>query len=191
MNIGVIHDIKHLPRLEHIEELLKQGITHWTNFPAIYASPTYVGIMQAHKNAVKTLFETPQADGSLPDRVCVFEDDILFTSKDSFKKFIDQTPQDFDIYLGGYSMQFGMKPLPGGISKLNEFAGMHCYILHRKALNRFLALPTGKHIDRSCKVLDIYTCYPVIALWQNNKHSYRRGKVTDHSTIIANIPQYK
>lgn len=189
--IGVIHDIKHLPRIGHIEQLLKQGITRWRTFPAIYAHPSHVGIMRAHKMAVKTLFETPLIDGSLPDMVTVMEDDILFTSPNSWKKYTEQIPPSFDIYLGGYSLSFDLKPKTGGIASISAFAGMHCYTIHRRALNAFLRLPEGKHIDRACKGMEIYTCYPVIAIWEECGHSYRRGKVTDHSDIIARIPQFK
>lgn len=189
MNIGIIHDNKHLDRLGFISQLARQGINYYKIFPAMYHHSPHTGIMQAHKNAVKTLFETPTENG-LPDRVCVMEDDVKFTTPHSFQKFIDQTPPDFDIYLAGYYLAHGITALPNGIAKVNDFAGMHCYIIHRKALDRFLKLQQGKHVDRACKGMDIYTCYPVVAM-QEEGFSYRNNRVQDHSTLIARIPHYK
>lgn len=162
-----------------LKELTEQGITDYKFFPAIFEDIAYKGIAKAHRQIVQYA-----KDNNLPE-VLIFEDDIQFTHKDSFKRFLELKPDDYDLYLGGIYLG----ELNGNIVK--EFTAMHCYMVHERFYDAFLNADPQNHIDVSLNGLGKYVvCYPMIAI-QYNGYSYNSRQECNYDSILAKWEMWK
>jgi len=88
----------------------------------------------------------------------IAEDDLKFTSKESFTYFLMNEPKDYDIYLGGI--------LYGNIKNnhaVSDFAGLTLYIIKQKFYNTFLSIPEGYDLDRSlANKGNFAVCHPLV-----------------------------
>jgi len=175
MFIGVIHSEKNTERYERlIRELEGQGITDYHIFPGIHdITSVKKGINLAHKSVVEYAMEAGF------DEVCVMEDDLKATHKDSWKYFIENKPKDFDIYLSGIYM--------GVISKSNtveKFCGFHCYIVSQRFYETFLSTEDDAHIDMSLAGLGKFVVCNPFAFIQYNGFSNNTGKVENYDPLL-------
>lgn len=74
------------------------------------------------------------------------EDDMRFTSPNSYKYFISQIPKSYDlffsiIYAGKIENNRVMNGFSGGFTLLN---------MHNRFYQTFLDMPTTEHVDRYC-----------------------------------------
>ena len=136
----------------------------------------------------KIIIEQAKENG-LPE-VLIFEDDVYFPSKDGFKYFLDNKPDDFDLYLGG---------IYSGHDKINEnnksingfyFSGLHCYICHSRFYNTFLSIDTSNEdLDSALGKLTrdgrakIKVCYPFAAI-QRELKSHNTGAIFYHKLFF-------
>ena len=120
------------------------------------------------------------------EEVCIAEDDLRFSHKDSFRYFLDQKPEKYDIYLSSI--------YHGDISPENtvkSFCGLHLYIVHSNFYDTFLSLPSEAHIDQSMSGLGLFkVCNPFIA-YQANGFSQNTGKNEVYDTLMNGRTFYK
>lgn len=87
----------------------------------------------------------------------IAEDDILFSAVGAFKYYINNTPEDFDIYLGGV--------VYGKIidNIVNDFSGLTLYMVNSRFYDAFLALPEKEHLDQALRGKGLFkVCAPMI-----------------------------
>lgn len=163
-----------VPKL--LEELAKQNITDYELWDGIYTEKTVKeNINKAHKQIV----EYAKIAGW--DEVCIAEDDLQFSSKDSWKYFLENKPEDFDIYL---SMVY-----IGDINKDNTvdyFTGLTLYIVKERFYDEFLAADPMNHLDIALSHAGKFVvCDPFIAK-QFNGHSANTGKHEEYDHLLRN-----
>lgn len=166
MKAHIIVDPRRPEKFEAMcDELNRQRISDYVIVAAIIDKPTVpASINASHKTIVQHA-----KDNDLPE-ICIFEDDCMFTTPTGFQTFLASIPQHFDLYLGGcYSPDQqainSLKDSKDPAIEINNFTGMHCYIIRKQYYERFLALPSDGHID----VLQaghgkFFVCNPMVAL---------------------------
>lgn len=154
MIINVIHLPEREDRLSLFQKEVKdQGldVRYW---PGIRdpLNRSFVGIAQAHKQIVS------YSKKENTTCVCIAEDDVHFFAPGAWQYFLDNIPQDYDIYFGGVFW--------GELSEENtvvDLCGMSLYIVHERFYDTFLSLPDLNHIDRSLAGKGRYVvCDPMV-----------------------------
>jgi hypothetical protein len=145
----IIHNPKNVTRhLNLLEQLSSQGIEEWNISPAIYANTRRskdagrVGVALAHKKIVE--------DNYNKEQITIFEDDIVFTSKDSWKKYwewYEELPENWQVYTGGCYRINSKVSVTDNLEMLRGFGGAHFYTIRKRYYDKFLACPESKHID--------------------------------------------
>lgn len=151
----VLHKPDRTDRFELItKESVEQGFEiKW--FDAIVEFPPKVGITKAHKQIIRYAKEN-----KMP-WILVLEDDCAFTDKGALQHFIDNMPEDFDIYLGGVCLK---ENIPED-RILYRFCCMHCYIVHERFYDTFLGVRENTDIENALVGLGRYiTAYPFVAV---------------------------
>lgn len=174
---NVIHNRKRTDRYELITgEALTQGFgIKW--FDAVippFGVPPKTAISQAHKNVIRWA----KQEGI--KRVLVMEDDVKFTHPKALQYFLDNTPDEFDIYLGGACWR---KPIPdSGVLKI--FCWMHLYIVDERFYDTFLSVRENTDIENALAGLGTYIiCQPFAAI-QHDTHSDNAKRVRDFSDCL-------
>lgn len=94
--LHIIHLVARTDRMETLRrELAAQEITNYRIWPGITGTPTYRGVASAHQQIVSF------ADEQQTESVVIAEDDIRFTTPGAYRYFLNHTPADYDLYLGG------------------------------------------------------------------------------------------
>jgi hypothetical protein len=118
----------------------------------------------------------------LPE-VGILEADVLFPHPKGWQYFLDQKPDEYDLYLGGYYD-------PGnwhGVLRPDQDAwpmlavdrpnGFHCYCVHERYYDRFLATPADAHIDDAQHGGSFILCYPIPAIQRPGWSANAKEKV--------------
>lgn len=181
MKINVIHGGRIERKESFLTQFEQQGIVDYEIWFGIHDKHSIVRTINlSHKQIV----EYAQLRGD--KMVCIAEDDILFTHPDSYKYFLDNIPQDFDIYLGGI--------YTGHIepdNSVKSFTGFHLYIVHERFYETYLSTDKDTHIDISLANLGKYIlCNPMAAI-QLNGFSSNTGKEMNYDFLLANKQLYK
>lgn len=135
---------------------------------------TIQAISLSHKKIVQWAKQT-----GLPC-VAIAEDDCIFTSLNSWKYFLENIPEDYDIYLGNYYS--GVK-MPD--NTIYGFAGLTCYIVNSRYYDTFLSAPINKNIDKAQAGLGKFVvCQPEIAK-QRVGYSFHRKKMVDDNHYLT------
>ena len=167
MTINVIH----LPeRTDRFRQMIKEFNTQEADYRIwngiIDPMFPFKGICQAHKQIVRS------AQRMGLKRVCIAEDDILFTDKNSYKYFLSQIPEDYDIFFG---MIYEGRTEDGVIK--GYWCGMTMYVVHERFYDRFLAIKEHDNIDRRLSIQEptakFIVCEPMVCYqsdgWSDNK----------------------
>ncbi len=95
---------------------------------------------------------------------CIMEQDIWFKSENGWKYFIDNIPQEFDVYIGGSYLKDIDVKYEAPLTKVNSWIGNHCIIISERYYDKFLESNELEHIDavQSGKG-EFYLCYPMVA----------------------------
>lgn len=158
----IIHDPRKSDRLPLLmDELSMQNINNAVIWEATIDLPTVeASINKSHKDIIRWAKERNM------DEVCVFEDDLMFQDQYSWRMFLENKPQKFDLYMGG---AYGMNKMGSefgdehGVDLVDSFQGLHCYICHSDYYDRFLAVPDDAHIDVAQGGKGtFYVCRPMI-----------------------------
>jgi hypothetical protein len=157
--LNIIHLPERLDRAELLKnELIEQGITNFKLWDGIKDSRLVNrGISKAHKQIVQCAKEN-----NFPE-VLIGEDDLHFTSKGAFIYFIDNKPEDFDIFLGGIYYGRLMKD-----SIVNDFSGLTLYIINERFYKKFLSMNETEHLDRALRNSGKFiVCNPMVVIQHN------------------------
>lgn len=174
MTFHIIHDEKRIDRMELLlNEFKTQNITDYKLFPAIKAPTPIQGISRAHKQIVYYAKENRMSE------ILIGEDDVHFVAPNAFNYFLENKPQDFDIYNSG--IYFG-NIAPDNTTK--HFASLHCYIIHERFYDTFLAVDENKNIDKALKDKGRFVvCNPFAAI-QHTTFSDNKKKLIDYSRFL-------
>ncbi len=179
MQLNIIH-LKHRKDRQDLltKELNEQNITEYTIWEGYLdnESPKR-GIAKAHKHIVKWAF-----DHNLSS-VMIAEDDIKFTSPGAFDYFMQNEPEEYDIYLGSIFY--------GNIKEdcsVNDFAGATLYIVKQQFYGVFLSLPENENIDFDRALANkgkYIVCDPFVAI-QHNGYSDNVKAYRDYEPFLKN-----
>lgn len=167
--IHIAHRDDRLPVL--FKELETQSIKDYKFWPGIIDIPICKGISRAHKQIIRWAKDNHEPE------VLVFEDDIKM-EPGAFDYYLQNKPENFDIYLGGiYRGEIVDK-------KVKVFTGLHCYIVSAKFYDTFLNVNEDIDIDHALDGLgDYHVCYPFAAIqhigWSDNNRRF-----SDHTILI-------
>jgi hypothetical protein len=155
-----IIDLPHrIDRLELLNrELQEQQIVDYKIWAGIIDSELPCrGISKAHKVIIKFAKKENLSE------ILIAEDDIHFTSSGAFKYFLDNKPQDYDLYLGGINW--------GKINEdnsVNDFSGNTFYMVNNKFYETILSPPEEKDFDRIVANRGkFFVCNPMVAIQHN------------------------
>lgn len=157
-----------------MKELETQGITDYTLWDGVYKYDSVKeNINAAHKQIVEY---SKIAEFS---EVIIAEDDLVFTHPESWKQFLKNIPDRYDIYLGGcYSPVFNPD------NTLKSFCGLHLYSIHESFYDTFLSLPKHEHIDRSMEGLGRFILADPMVAVQRNGFSSNTGKDEIYDNLL-------
>jgi|SRR5688572_31154360 len=182
MNAHIILDPFRAQTNETLEkELETQGI-NGRIWPAIHDSNSVVkSINLSHKMIVA--FAKAQ---NFPE-ICILEEDVMFIAPDGWQYFLANKPEKFHLYLGGcYGLNdeaYKRIANTPGSTQINNFAGLHCYVIHESYYDKFLSMPDDIHIDNQPGMGVFYVCSPMAALQHPGWSSNHKVKV-DYNTSI-------
>ena len=166
-----------------VEEMKNQSILEYNIFNSIPAKEVVISINISQKEIVKQAKERGEKE------VCIMEHDIWFPRETGWKYFLENKPENYDIYLGGSYLIDSTVEYKAPITKVNSYVGHHCIIVHEKYYDRFLETPEDAHIDTAQQGKgDFYLCYPMPALQRagfsmNNKSMVDYNKLLDKKHI--------
>ena len=178
MKINFINLPHRIDRLRNVvEQISCQSITDYHIWPGIIHDTPVTGISMAFKQIVR--------DAKTKDlpMVCIAEDDIFFTAPCAWEFFLNNLPNDFDLYLGSYYSGWGQ---PG--NTVDKFRGMTLIVVAKKFYDIFLNLPEDRNIDMALDGLGDYKVCPFFVAIQVPGYSDNVKKMVDYSNRIpANI----
>jgi len=146
--IFILHLKKREDRLSNLEkELKEQGIDKYLIWPGIIdLVAVFRGINLAHKSIVHF------AKNKGLKKVTIAEDDICFLGKGAWQYYLDNMPEDFDLYMGMvYEGKIGddNRLLPDPFT----FSGMTLYTVSDRFYDKFLSVKDMDHIDKTLGAL--------------------------------------
>lgn len=162
-----------------IEQMNSQGAAYmfWNG---IITKERRIGIGLAHKQVVRYAQES-----NLP-MVAIAEDDIKFTHPRSLRYFLDNIPNDFDIYTSGF--------YTGHMDAdytVHKFTGLTLYIVHSRFYDKFLSAPEHHHIDVGIHLMEgVFKCCPKMCAVQISGYSDQRRSFVDDSTRLKDKQMY-
>lgn len=167
-----------------VEEMKRQGIKEYKWHSPIFEGSVVHSINISQKKIVREAKERG-------DKICViFEQDIFFPADDGWEYFINNIPNDFDIFIGGSYLVDNRIEYTSPVTKVNEWVGNHCIAIHEKYYDAFLSTDQEQHIDTAQGGRgDFYLCYPMAALQRPGKSSNNGYEVVNYNILlrIANM----
>jgi len=162
-----------------VEEMRRQKIVKYNLVSPILANDVVTSINVSQKEIIKKAKERGEKE------VCIMEHDIWFPSETGWKYFLENKPNEFDIYLGGtYLIDNSSVQYVSPVTKVNSYVGHHCIIVHEKYYDRFLETPDDTHIDTAQSGKgEFYLCYPMPAL-QRPGFSMNNKTLVDYNKIL-------
>ena len=137
--------------------------------------PPCSGVSKAHRQIVQHAKDTGQKE------VCIMEDDCVFTAPGAFDYFIENKPQEFDVYFGmNYSGEIKNNRI------VNGFSGMTLYIVKDSFYDFFLSAPDLNHIDRWLGLTAFQNKYFVCPEYC----CYQMGGFSDNRKATSNYDAY-
>lgn len=181
----LINPYRPIPNTTLNNELDRQGINAKFWEPIYDPKDVVRSINLSHKQIVQFAI-----DHHLPE-ICIMEEDVMFPAPDGWQYFLANKPANFDLYLAGtYGLnKLALDRVAEGIGpvEINNFAGLHCYIISECYYDKFLALPENKHIDDQPGLGTFYVCAPFAALQFPGWSSTQRA-VADYNCDPKSLP---
>ena len=167
-----------------MQELSMQGITDYVIHPGIYNpdNPKKV-IHEGHRKIVQLAKDNEQ------DFCIICEDDIKFTCANSWKYFLSQIPESFDLFFGLiYQGEIKDNRVLNGFS-----GGMTLYVVHSRFYDTFLSQPIDTHIDRQlgnlCYLYD-FKVIPQYCVIQRGGYSIQRREINFYDVYLEKYTLY-
>lgn len=169
--LKIVNVINLVHRTDRLELFKKQADEIGFNYKVWYGmevtNKPFTGISRSHKQVVEF------AKNTCLEYCIIAEDDVSILSKKAWQYYLDNMPEDYDLYLSTIS---------GGVvdektGTVSDWSGMILYTVHQRFYDAFLKADEEQNIDRwlSCKGLDeiervlgrlpVYKiCYPIAAI---------------------------
>lgn len=175
--LNIILDSRMPEKYENIiKELSAQNITDYEVWPCLLYPNVVTAINCSHKMIVQDAKEKGL------EECCIAEDDLMFPSKNGWRYFLQNKPEDFHIYSAGNYLSF-QRPKEHGAMKAECIVGFQLYIIHSSYYDEFLNTPEDKHIDTEQKSDKMYVVYPFAAL-QRRGYSANNKAICDYNTML-------
>lgn len=161
MEINVIYDNRTSSDYDRLlNEFKEQGITNFKFWDAeVYSHSVLESITASFKKIVK------YAKDNNHNECCLVEQDLFFTAKNSWRYFLENKPESFDVYVSGTYLLDNRIEYKPTVIKVPEWVGNQLIIISNKYFDKFLSLPDDNHIDTIQSGLgDFYVCFPFIGL---------------------------
>lgn len=173
--IHIIHLPHRTDRYAHLmQEFQSQGITNYRIWGGILDKQIpFRGINLAHKQIVQYAKET-----GLPE-ILIGEDDLKFTCSRSFQYFLENKPQDYDLYLSSVYNGLLLKD-----NTVQHFCGMTLYFINQRFYDIFLSVPEVNNIDAVLRNKGRFVvCNPFTAI-QINGFSDHKSKNCNYDHLL-------
>lgn len=170
MKINIIYDSRRFEKYEPLIKELEGQKAEYEIWPCIIQNDVPSSINASHKMIVRMAKEQGLKE------VCIGEDDLMFTAKDSWQFFLKNKPDVYDLYLSSTYV------LP--ISN-NIVCGFHLYLVSERFYDKFLSVPDNSHIDTAMNDINgnYHFCYPFAAI-QRAGFSANNMAVCNYNTIL-------
>lgn len=178
---NVISNPKRPHKVERMQrEMVRQGIVDYKVWPSIHIAdkPVRTAISKAHKQIVEW------AANEEIKEVCIFEEDVFFPAEDGWQYFLNNKPENYDLYLGGVSRG----TIENGVTR--RYSGQFCYFIHERYYDTFLRTDEKMDIDGAQSGRGkFYVCEPFAAFcypgWSDNVKG-----VMDYSHLLVGRTVY-
>ncbi len=173
--LHIIFDDRRIERYHPLMDgLEEQGITDFELHPCTVLPDVVASINASHKAIVRMAKEQGLKE------VCIAEDDLMWTAKDSWQYFLSNKPAEFDLYLA-------CSYLPNEL-----ICGFHLYIISERFYDKFLAAPDNEHIDVCINDIkgDYHICRPFPAL-QRKGYSSNNRVDCDYNVVLKETDIYR
>lgn len=179
--LNIIFDSRRIEKFDPlIDELQRQGIENYEIWPCIADKGVVESINASHKMLVQ------HAKDNCLEEIVIAEDDLWFPAADGWRYYLANTPEEFDIYLGGNYLPFDKE-----IKTCTDIVGLHLYTIRECFYDEFLSTPNKLHIDQALKDRSVYhVCYPMAAL-QRQGFSANNMRPVDYNLQIDWNDVYK
>lgn len=159
-----------------ISELERQNITDYELWPCIMYPDVVASINASHKMIVRDAKEKKLK------YVCIAEDDLWIPHEKGWQYYLDNMPDDFDLYLACTLVT----PVTN-----NVVCGFHLYMVAEKFYDTFLAAPDVAHIDSAMNDIkgDYKFCYPFAAI-QRPGYSHNNKTEVNYNGIFQEQDVY-
>lgn len=145
----------------------------------IHPKGGYVGINQSFKKIVRWAKEQKL------HMVCIAEDDIIFSAPGAWQYYLDQMPEEFDIYSGGIYSGHVV-----GNRIMNGYSGNTLITVHKRFYDFFLSLTDEDHLDRhlgNYAFEKLYLlCQPYV-VYQFSGYSDNHRRPTSHEVYLEKV----
>lgn len=151
-----------------IEEMDRMSIDY-VIWPATIHHNTKTAISNSYKKIIRWA-----KDNNLSE-ITIAEDDILFTSKNGWNYYLQNKPEDFDLYLGGH---YSGIHHPGNIVK--SFTGLTLVTISNRFFDKILSANEVRNIDTEIsRIGGIFkVCTPEVAK-QRIGYSFNRKRIVN------------
>lgn len=172
MKVFILYNDKRHERYHPLmEEIERQGVIDFEFFPAIEAKTPVESINAGFKAIIRKAKEEGLKE------CAIWEDDNYFANANGWLYFLNNKPKEYDIFIGGSYLIDNRIEYKSPVTKVPEYIGNHCILVHSRYYDRFLSVPDDVHIDVAQGGLgDFYLCYPMAALqragWSSNNSAY-------------------
>lgn len=139
----------------------------------------FVGISNSHKQIIQ------DAKHKGLKMVTVAEDDVKFSAPGSWKYYIDNIPDSFDLYFGSvYKARIENGRITHG------FSGLTLYTVHERFYDVFLSMKEMNHLDRElgrfAYKYEYRVCEPMVA-FQSDGYSDNRKQFESYGHLLEGI----
>lgn len=176
-------------RQSFMEEMNLQNIAYkvWPGVTTYQEYTNHRNISEAHKNIVRDAQEN-----GLP-QVIIAEDDIKFSHPKSWKYYLSQMPEQFDLYCGViYAGE--VDPQTNRIVSTKGMSGTNTlYTISERFYSFFLATDNSKHLDRELgrfgNINEYYVCNPMVC-FQSGGFSDNHKRELHYDEYLRDIKLY-
>lgn len=177
--LNIIFDDRYSERYDLlVKEFERQNITDFEIWPCIIRPNVLESITLSFKMIVK------MAKDSGLNEVAIGEDDLMFPSKNGWEYFLNNKPENFDVYIGGTYYINKPDDYKPPVIKVKEWVGNHLIIIHKKYYDTFLSLPENSHCDTANSGKgDFYVCFPFAAI-QRPSYSANNMAFVNYNSIL-------
>lgn len=188
-HLHILHLEKRTDRLENLNKQLEEQ--EITDYSIVLGEVDLAAVFRGINNSHKKIIRMAKQKG-LPNCI-IAEDDIEFTSANSWKYFLEQLKinKDADLFLSMIyegSIDENNRIVKGGKS----FSGMTLYSVNSKFYDAFLGMKSMAHIDKEIAMFadkyDYRVCNPFVAVqssgWSDQKKRFCKY---DHLLVGRNM----